>query len=201
MEFFDANGNDDEQRYEEEDDPRYILAEKVRNFFLQAISQQHLIDSQEKKKRQSGTLYKTDGGYLKIHLQAPAGDLVFHGSNAGKQHLPEPLPEMWAFIALPPDSEEEYNFEFEEIVLAADNLILHSVVPGFEPVEIWVRDDYIGLAGSMENLADFNAQPTESELEQIESEQLLMASHWAELLEDYDLRTIVTNPKPNTGAA
>lgn len=178
-----------------EDDPRTQLADVLRAFFLSAITEQALRDSQTDfsslQKAKAGTLYKTDGGFVKIHLQVPAEDKVFHplDKEEAKTESPNVFPDIWVLI---PITEADGEFAVEDVVLSADDIIMHTSVEGHESAEMWVRDDYIGPsdAASISDPAElFDEEVTP---EQIEAHQQQIARSWIKLLKEYDLRTIAS---------
>lgn len=92
-----------------EDGPITQLADVLRGFALNAIEEQSLRDAERDirggTKPQPGTLYKTDGGWLKVCLEAPTNDVVFHGRSQlepgrESQQLQERLPSVWILIPL-----------------------------------------------------------------------------------------------------
>lgn len=178
-----------------EEDPRTQLADVLRGFFLSAITEQSLRDSQTDfsslQKAKAGSLYKTDGGFLKIHLQVPAGDKIFHAfdQDGSKTVSPGVFPDIWVLI---PIIASDSGFALEDVVLSADDIIMHTSVEGHESAEMWVRDDYIGPcdAGSVLEASDlFDDEDT---TEQTDAYQQNIARSWIKLLEQYDLRTIAS---------
>lgn len=183
-----------------EEDPRTQLADVLRGFFLSAITEQSLRDSQTDfsslQKAKAGSLYKTDGGFLKIHLQVPAGDKIFHAFNQAdaKTVSSSVFPDIWVLI---PITASDGGFALEDVVLSADDIIMHTTVEGHESAEMWVRDDYIGPsdAGSVLDAADlFDDEDTP---EQNDAHQQQIARSWIKLLEQYDLRTIASTASTN----
>jgi len=168
-----------------EEDPREQFADGLRDFFMMALDQQSVIDRGEQRTKPAGSLYKTDGGFLKIHLQAPAEDIVFSNFGTGERVLQRiPRPPIWALIPL--GNYEAEGVELEDVVLSADSITVHILPEGEEPQQFLVRDDYVGrimpVAETVDELDDL-APPDEWE-------QIAVALHWVEQLPHYDIRTI-----------
>lgn len=165
------------------EDPRTELAEKLRGFVLQAIEQQRVPDSDEKKTRKAGSLYKIDGGFLKVHLQPPAADHVFYDTTEVPDIASEQLPNIWILIPLKKDGRD---FGLEDIVLAAEDITVHVLPLDGRPMQFLSRDDYLGplvpVATTVEEMIAFST-PTELE-------QTTAATGWQQLLDHYDIRTI-----------
>lgn len=178
-----------------EEDPRTQLADVLRGFFLSAITEQALRDSQTDfsslQKAKAGSLYKTDGGFLKIHLQVPAGDKIFHAfdQDDSKAVNAGVFPDIWVLIPFTVDDNE---FAIEDVVVSADDIIMHTTVEGHESAEMWVRDDYIGPSDADSVLDVSDLFDNEDSSEQTEAHQQQIARSWIKLLEQYDLRTIAT---------
>lgn len=168
------------------EDPRTMLADSLRDFALEAVRQQERIDSiNEEDRPQPGSLYKLDGGFLKVHLQPPAADLVFSGQREGQSMPPDPLPAVWLLI--PMGTEYDPGDELEDAVLEAEEMIVHVVQEGAEPEQFLSRDNYLGPAmpplNSVADLAYFAPPSLDVQVE--------AAKDWVTKLQKYDLRTIV----------
>ncbi len=176
-EFEEPNGED----YPE--DPRTELADKLRGFVLQAIEQQRVPDADEKTIRKAGSLYKIDGDYLKVHLQTPAPDHIFDGQEKGVERLPDSSPHVWILVPL---GEDHQRFGLEDIVVAADEIIVHVLSGNSEPLQFVSRDDYLGPLVPVEaSIEEIMAYSAPSDMEQITT-----AAGWKQMLDNYDLRTI-----------
>lgn len=179
-------GHELEQSHE---DPRTIFADSLRDFFMLAISQQKVIDGDERRTKPAGSLYKTDGGFLKIHLQAPAADKVFSSlrSSGNLDIINVNRPPLWVLIPLGNYVDE--GMELEDVVLAADSLMVHVAAEGELPIQFLVRDDYVGPAVPLyESVEDLQAYSPPDE-----AEQLVVAQGWVGSLSQYDLRTITAS--------
>ncbi len=163
------------------EDPRTMLADTLREFVLQAVRQQEVNDAVSSGKKAPGSLYKTDGGFLKVHLQAPAADHVF-GAKGGEHDIPsEALPPVWVLIPLKAEA------ELDELILESDDILVHVRPEGQQSLQFMVRDDYLGpLAPAFDTLEQMQAYTPPDDAEQIET-----AKNWTIMLESYDIRTIV----------
>lgn len=171
-----------------EEDPRTIFADKLRDFFMFAIEQQRVADASEQRTKPAGSLYKTDGGFLKIHLQAPAQDVVFGGTRGQeKTPMPNHRPPIWLLVPL--GSSREEGFELEDVMLSAESLTVHVMNENGESVQFLVRDDYVGpVAPIYETLEDLAAHAPPDEIDQLSA-----ALYWVEMLADYSIRTITSS--------
>lgn len=176
--------------FEHEDDPRTNVANKFRDFFLQAISHQRVIDASMQDNRPAGTLYKMKDGKLFIHLEVPARDLDFDttdespivGSRAN-------YPPLWVMIHAQPKPSQDIMLEDE--VISADVITIHVVPENQSPYKFEVRDDYIGPTVpefEFETLNDLESYDPSVTL----TEQLSAADYWLTALSEYDIRTVTS---------
>lgn len=184
-----------------EEDPRTQLADVLRGFFLRAIDEQDLRDAESgdsaSGKKQPGSLYKTDGGFLKIHLQPPASDVIFNGTYQPPAETGGFYPDIWVLI---PWTSSEETAELRDVVMVAESLLLHTRVPGHEHAEFWVRDDFIGPSEAEEiDLEKLTTDTHHDEEGRVVSQQAI-ASGWVSLLSRYDIRTIAATDTGETAA-
>lgn len=174
-----------------EEDPRTQLADVFRGFFLRAIEEQALrdteIQAQGISSKQPGTLYKTDGGWLKMNLEVPADDVVFHSKAHSKHGDAQKYPSVWVLLPLPPGAE---NADLRDVVMAADDILVHARVPGHEEVDIWVNDSSIRYSITESESLSAGEHGIEGVADGGDTEQQALARHWVGLLLKYDLRTI-----------
>lgn len=170
---------------QKEEGPREQFADALRDFFMMALEQQGVVDAGEQRTKPAGSLFKTDGGFLKIHLQAPAEDVVFSSLSAGErvQHRVQ-RPPIWLLIPL--GSYKEEGVDLEDVVLTSENITVHVLPEGEEPQQFLVRDDYVGpIVPIFETMEELEAHSPPDEWE-----QLSVAMYWVEQLPHYDIRTI-----------
>lgn len=172
--------------FEPEQDPRETLAGSLRNFFLQAIRHQRLIDGQFGAKP-AGSLYKTDAGFLKIKLVVPDADRVFGASESGTEAPADTSrPALWVLIPLGLEEQRSDEFDLIDHVVATDDITVHVIPADGETSQFLVRDDYIGPKSPVyETLEQLQAHHSPDEFDQINT-----ANYWASALEDYDIRTV-----------
>ncbi len=178
-----------------EDDPRTQLTDILRGFFLRAVSEQELRDAERAAARndrvQPGSLYKTDGNFLKVYLQVPADDVVFHGTEVGRRDTVGTRSDIWLLLPLLP---EDRDFDLRDTILSAEDIILNVRTPdGAADVNLLVNDGYVGPAdvedAALDKLLELSDSTEEGDAD---NNQQQIATHWIGLLEDYDLRTIAS---------
>jgi hypothetical protein len=175
-----------------EEDPRTALFDALRGFFLQAIAQQRVMDrtAAEQGTEPAGFLLKSEFGYLKIHLRAPAEDMLLSGAAAlesaagdGENEEDEPSVPMWARIPLPSGFDPEVD-DLEELALHSDTILLHAFVPGEEPEEFASSHGHFSpVSPSVESIAEALG-PANEALE------LDSAAKWLRWVSNCDIRTI-----------
>lgn len=176
--------------FDPEQDPRATLAGCLRNFFLQAVRQQRVIDAQPGPKP-AGSLYKTDKNFLKIKLEVPAPDRVFGDSESGVElRADNSRPSLWVLLPLGAGPKGE-DFDLIDVVVAADDITVHVIPPSETPTQFLVKDNYVGPKSPLyETLEELQSHQPPDEIDQVNA-----ALYWTEALNEYDIRTITSSQR------
>lgn len=191
-------------------DARADLADSLRDFFIQAISQQETQDIEQIRSRSqrphAGYLYKVDGPFLKVLLEEPAEDELLHEAAASEPEEalePTRLPLIWVSIEITDEDDrksprteeevEEYSSHLEALVFTAEDIFVRIVNPGQPDVKKVCSDGGTDseprFVDDVGNVGDAPSFTTPSREEQIEAALDLSVT-----LDRYAIRTIRSTP-------